>query len=383
MLKILVILGRSGCDWWRTWSPCEEMRKQGLAEIRYLENRFMTAAQISEGLKWCDLAHIRGLFGVQGLQTLRNYRALGVPVTIDLDDLHFNVSPFNPGYKNFGTEEVEVKDPKTGDVKFLWKDGENGFNIKDNKLKFHAYKSVLQECDLITTTTVYLKDAMAEISGREDNIAVFPNAVDFQRWKPLDIRSKFSDKFRFGWAVSGSHGEDWIHFKPALKTFLERHSDAKFVCIGDTYMDIKASLPKNQVEWYPFSDLWEGHYEFRMAMLGLDVAIAPLAPTEFNKCKSPLKFAEYTAFGWPVIAQKIEPYSSHIINGETGLLAETTEEWLHCLESLYENQVLRSKLHFNAMFVCKQMFDITKVAREWATKYKNMVGGTVPLTLSE
>ena len=375
-MKILVIHGKSGCDFWRTWLPCEEMRKQGLAEVKYLENRFMTAKDISDGLKWCDLAHIRGLFGVEGLTTLRQYQKLGVPVTIDLDDLHFNVSPFNPGYKNFGTEEIEVKDPKTGDIQWLWKDGENGFNIKDNKIKFHAYKSVLQEANLITTTTVYLKDAMVEISGRNDNINVLPNAIDFDRWKPLDVRSRFADTFRFGWAVSGSHGEDWITFKAALLQFLVEHPDAKFVCLGDTYMDIREGLKdvKDQVEWYPFSDLWEGHYELRMPMLGLDVAIAPLADTEFNKCKSPLKFAEYTAFGWPVIAQKMEPYISHIVHGETGLLAGTTEDWLNCLESLYQNKSLRSKLHFNALFACKQMFDIKKVAREWVKAYKNLVG---------
>lgn len=375
MLKILVIHGKSGCDFWRTWLPCEEIRKQGLAEIRYLENRFMTAKEIGEGLHWCDLAHIRGLFGVEGLTTLRQYQKLGVPVTIDLDDLHFNVSPFNPGYANFGTEEVEVKNPKTGDIQYLWKDGIDGFDLKANRIKFHAYANVLKEANLITTTTVYLKDAMLSISP-DANIAVLPNAIDFTRWKPLDIRSKFKDKFRFGWAVSGSHGEDWLSFKPALEQFLRKHPDAKFVCLGDTYMDIKAGMKdlSSQIEWYSFSDLWEGHYEFRMPMLGLDVAIAPLADTEFNRCKSPLKFAEYTAFGWPTITQKMEPYLSHVIQGETGLLAESTEEWVSCLDSLYENKDLRSKLHFNALFACRQMFDVKKVAQEWASAFKNLVG---------
>lgn len=377
MLKLLVILGKGGCDYWRSWLPCEEMRKQGLAEIRYLEPKLMTNKDLSEGFKWCDIAMIRGLIGVDGLKTLRQYQALGVKIATDYDDLHFNVSPFNPAYRHFGTEEVEVKDPKTGDVQYLWKDGKNGFNLKDNILKFHSYKTILQEADLITTTTVYLKNVMTEISNREDNIHVLPNAVDFTQWKPLDVRDKFKDTFRFGWAVSNSHGEDWLAIKEALVRFLTTHPDAIFVCIGDAHMDIKEVLPKGQVEWYPFSNLWEGHYALRMPMLGLDCAIAPLADIEFNKCKSPLKYAEYTAFGWPVIAQNMEPYSSHIVNGETGLLATTSEDWVRCLEAMYSNPSLRSKLRFNAMFTCKSMFDIKEVALQWYRTYKNLVSGEV------
>lgn len=375
MLKLLVLLGRGGCDWWRTYLPCEEMRKEGLAEIRYLEPRFMTAKDISEGLKWCDVVSIRGLIGPEGLSTLRQYQALGVKITTDYDDLHFNVSPFNLAYRHFGTEEVEVKNPATGDIQFLWKDGKDGFDLKNNRMKFHSYKAILQEADCVTTTTVYLKNAMAEISGGDSNIHVIPNAVDFSEWSPQDVRDKFPDKFRFGWAVSNSHGEDWLSFKPALVKFLETHPDAKFVCIGDASMDIKAVLPKGQVEWYPFSDLWQGHYALRMPLLGLDVAIAPLADLEFNKCKSPLKYAEYTAFGWPVIAQNMEPYSSHILNGETGLLASDTDSWVNALDSLYRDVNLRKKLHFNALFACRQMFNIKEVARQWHKTYSSLVTG--------
>ncbi len=132
-------------------------------------------------------------------------------------------------------------------------------------------------------------------------------------------------------------------------------------------------MPEKQIEWYPFSDLWEGHYPLRMALLGLDAAICPLAETEFNRCKSPLKFEEYAAFGWPVIAQKMEPYISHIVGGETGLLAGSKDEWLHALHSMYENPGLRAKLSFNAKFAVKEMFDLKNIAREWAAVYTDLV----------
>jgi glycosyltransferase involved in cell wall biosynthesis len=372
--KLLVVHTKSGCCFWRAWKPAEEMRRQGLVEVKYLEPKTMSAAEFAEKARWCDIIHHRGLVGMDGLKMLRSYQELGRKVTADFDDLHFNVSPFNRAYKEFGVEEVQVRNPATGDVQYLWKDGKDGFNLKANQMKFHAYKTILQELDLITVTTLHLKKAMAEISGREDNIRVLPNAIDLTQWRPLDgIREKLPGKFRFGWAVSNSHAEDFFFIKPALVKFLETHPDAVFVCIGDASMDIKQCLPKGQVEWYPFSDLWEGHYQLRMSMLGLDVAIAPLADTEFNKCKSPLKYAEYTAFGWPVVAQNMTPYKEHIISGETGMLAGSPDEWVTALNTLYEKPDLRRKLHFNAMFTLREMFDLKKVAQDWAAVYKNVI----------
>src|SRR5258708_28674948 len=110
-IKPFVIYDKGGCSFWRTWLPFEEMRKQGLIDVRYIETKLMTAQNLSEGLKWCDVACIRGLMGIEALKTLRQYQALGVKVMTDYDDLHFNVSPFNIAYRHFGTEEVEVKNP--------------------------------------------------------------------------------------------------------------------------------------------------------------------------------------------------------------------------------------------------------------------------------
>ena len=376
--KIFVVYSRSGCCYWRTWLPCEEMRKQGLAEFRYLDSRLMTPETLKENLKWCDIVHIRGLLGTDALSTMRQYQNLGLKVVTDYDDNHFEVSPFNPAYREFGLEDVQVRNPSNGDVQFLWKDGENGFDIKRNEVKWHAFKALLTEADAVTTPTLYLKNKFEEVSQRFDNIHVLPNAIDFDQWKPFpNIREKYKERFRFGWAVSNSHREDFIFIKPALNKFLLDHPDATFVCLGDAGLDLKQGLPAAQIEWHPFSDLWEGHYQLRMALLGLDVGICPLANTEFNRCKSPLKYEEYTAFGWPTIAQKMEPYISHIVNGETGLLAETTEDWVRCLESLYSNPSLRAKLAFNARFAVKEMFDLKNVAQEWAKVYSDLLSGAL------
>jgi glycosyltransferase involved in cell wall biosynthesis len=377
--KILYLYDKNGICWWRLHQPAMALQRNGYADVRMIELKFATKQELSEAAHWCDIIHTVGLVGTDGLAFIRNYQKLGCKVVFDYDDLHFNVSPFNPAYRQFGLEDVEVRNPKTGDTQFLWKDGENGFDIKRNKIRFHAYKACLQEADAITTTTLYLKNAMDEVSEGKSNLRVLPNCIDFTQWKPLDIRDKFPQKFRFGWAVSGSHGEDWIFARGFLHKFLKDHPDATFVCVGDTYMDIREGLKdvKDQIEWYPMSDLWEGHYSLRIAMLALDCAIMPLADIEFNRCKSPLKYEEMTAFGYPVIAQNMEPYSSHIENNKTGLLASTTDEWVTALERMYSDASLRSRLRFNATMNIKEVFDLEKVCIEWYYTYKDLLGERV------
>lgn len=374
--KIAVFYDTNGCCFWRSWLAHQELQHSGLADVRFIELKNTSAVELSESMQWADCIQMAGLMDMKGLELVYKCHNLGLKIAVDYDDLHFNCSPWNPKYRQFGIEEVEYTDPETKETKWLWKDGKDGFDIKANKFKFNTFQKALRDVDVVTTTTLYLSQALHEIEP-EANIRVMPNAIDFEQWKPLDVRDKFQDKFRFGWAVSGSHGEDWVMIRPVLLEFLKSHPDAKFVAIGDTYMDVKKGLNevREQIEWYPWSDLWEGHYQLRMPMLGLDAGIAPLADTEFNRCKSPLKWEEYTAFGWPTIAQNMEPYSSHIQQGQTGLLCSTKEEWLLALNQLYADVGLRKKLRFNALLAVKSLFDVKEVAKDWHEMYLQILQG--------
>ncbi len=183
-MKLLVPIENSGVQYWRTRTPLWELEKKGLIEVRYFEARQFTSKEVSEGLKWCDLVILRGCADVTGLELLRNYQALGKPCLVDQDDLNFDVDPLNPAYKRFGTEEIEMQDPRTGEKAWLWKDGVDGFDLKKNRIKAGAGLSILSEAAIVTTTTPYLKDKFKELVKRDD-IAVIPNAVNKALWKPV------------------------------------------------------------------------------------------------------------------------------------------------------------------------------------------------------
>lgn len=370
-MKLLVPFEKSGVQYWRTWTPLWELEKKGLVEIRTFEVRHFKSKDVADGLKWCDAVIGRGFSGKAGLSLLRQYQALGKPVMVDHDDFNFDVDPWNKAYKWYGTEEVEIENPKTKEREWLWKDGVDGFNLQENRVNAGGRLAVLEEAALLTTTTPYLKDKFAELTGRKD-IVVIPNAVNKQLWKPVPgAREKYTDGFRIGWLISDSHASDLLYIRETLKKFLEEHKDAKLVLMGDWGgVDVEGYFPKNQIETHGFAELYEDHYPTIAGCLGLDIAIAPLAHTEFNRCKSPLKFAEYTYLGYPTILENLETYSPYVTDGEHTLLAGSPAEWTIALNRIYHDKNLRAKLHFNALQICDVFFDVKKVAHEWLNTFK-------------
>lgn len=62
--------------------------------------------------------------------------------------------------------------------------------------------------------------------------------------------------------------------------------------------------------------------------------MAVLPDTEFCRCKAHHKVVGYQALGMPCIASNLPGYREVIKDGETGFLAETTQEWLEAIKSL-------------------------------------------------
>jgi glycosyltransferase involved in cell wall biosynthesis len=377
-MKLLVPIEFSGVQYWRTRTPLWELEKKGLVECRYFETRNFAPKEVADGLKWCDIFIGRGFSGPHGWSLLKSYQQLGKPVVVDHDDFNFDIDPWNKAYKWYGTEEVEIENPKTKEREWLWKDGVDGFDLKANRVNAGGRLGVMQDAAMFITTTPYLKERFRQLTGRDD-IHVIPNAINKSLWKPVPgAREKYSDGFRFGWFMSDSHNTDLRYIRATLRDFLLAHKDAKLVLMGDWGgVDLEGYFPKDQIETHDFADLYADLYPTIAACLGLDVAIAPLAHTEFNRCKSPLKFAEYTYLGFPTILENIETYSPYVTDGEHALLASDPKEWMQCLNRLYNDKSLRAKLHFNALEICNLFFDNDKVCMDWYNSFKFLLNREV------
>jgi hypothetical protein len=196
----------------------------------------------------------------------------------------------------------------------------------------------LRVASLVTVTNTFLEAALRR-EGVTVPIVVIPNAIDLREWVRQPVAS---DVTRIGWiGMTGFRNGDLEQVGPGVRMFLNRHPEITFVHGGArpdhqparkglkvpaAQMEVREQQPMDR---YP--RLWDW----------LDIAIAPIAPIEFNLSKTAIKVMEGSAAGVPMLATDFGPYS------EWNAVAVVPEKrlWDKCLETMCD---------FSLRFLCEQ-----------------------------
>lgn len=89
--------------------------------------------------------------------------------------------------------------------------------------------------------------------------------------------------------------------------------------------------------------LWESP-ETEAKLTHFDIGLMPLDDSEFAKGKCAFKLIRYMAAGLPVVASPVGMNSEVVVEGETGFLASTTQEWADAIVALVEDAELRERM---------------------------------------
>lgn len=268
----------------------------------------------------------------------------GTKLIMDIDDNFLDVHEKNPASKQFA----------------------NG------KSKKAFLATALSFCDAVTVSTLPLKEVLSErlkmIHGVSVPIYVFPNFNDIKDWdyKPVDKNPWVT----IGYMGSISHAEDLEMVLPSIKAVMEKYPTVMFQLMGQlTHKEAQKTFKKWSQDlrnrlYMVQPTLNFSEFPFWLAQQPWDIAIAPLIDSSFNKCKSHIKWMEYSMYKIPTVASRVYPYykdilgKNTIIDGETGLLANDNE-WVDKLSLLIEDSKLREKLGNNAY---------NYIAKEWQYK---------------
>lgn len=157
-------------------------------------------------------------------------------------------------------------------------------------------RKALSMCDRLLVTTEPLAEAW---KGMIDDVRVLPNYLDGDRWGTLKSLRRQGRKPRVGWAGAPQHGGDLALL---LEVVQATANEVEWVFFGMCLDEFKPYVAELHgavaFEAYPA----------KLAMLNLDLALAPLEHNKFNEAKSNLRVLEYGALGWPVIGSDIAPY---------------------------------------------------------------------------
>ena len=232
-----------------------------------------------------------------------------------------------------------------------------------------AFQAVL-DADLVTVPTEELRSVLSRYVDA-DKIVILPNFLDDKLWSLRDPEEAkdVKDVITVGYMGTESHKPDLVEIIPALIDTLQQFPEKVTIQFwGIQPPEELSQFP--QVQWTPWISYNYPEFAQHFQTLRADIFIAPLADNLFNRCKSPLKFFEYSALGVCGIYSAIPPYSKVIRHGEEGLLASSVNEWITCLRQLIEDESLRLRLAQNALWLLRRQYMLSHQAYRWKEVYQ-------------
>src|SRR6266849_5882130 len=240
---------------------------------------------------------------------LEQRRTAGRITLFDANDYYYDIQPWNP-------------------LSAKWLDR----TIQD------SFRQGLTLANAVQTSTEELARRWRQRTPRP--VAVFPNQLtEVPPLPPLVQRP-----LTIGWGGSPGHFADWYHVAPVLEKWLQAHPDVHLAVMNHEFAKPFIRLPAERYRFTSFGSL----AEYLRFLRGLDIGLAPLLPTDYNRCRSDVKFLEYASQGVAGIYTDLETYRGSVVNGETGLLYETHEELIQCLDRLAADAQLRQRIREQA-----------------------------------
>jgi glycosyltransferase involved in cell wall biosynthesis len=203
--------------------------------------------------------------------------------------------------------------------------------------------------------------------GRYANrTAVFHNAVDPSMF--TCARRRNDGRLVIGWGGSLGHRRDlediapdlcrWINSKPDVTLSLMCHESLvqPFASIGDHITHRDPGDIGDYCKW----------------LSAIDVGLAPLSSAEFNRCRSDVKFLEYSAAGCASIVRAMEPYRVSVQHGINGMLYNSHHGLLGALETLYCDHELRRTIAVKARQYALEVRRPSVVARDRLDFYRSL-----------
>jgi len=222
----------------------------------------------------------------------------------------------------------------------------------------------IRRADAVTVSTEPLA---LTVSKWNRNVSVIPNAID-----PADFAPRTAEDglLRVGFAGTATHHADLRLALPALLD-AARRPDVQLCFFGydplapwaSPYVSERRRLASGG--WYQYTGWATDMREHYRNIATLDIAVAPLVDTAFNRAKSAVKFLEHSASGTPMVCSAVRPYQDTVQHGETGFLAKTPADFGKYLNVLIRDSAVRERIGQAAQQTVHAQHTIAHRAQQW------------------
>lgn len=155
-------------------------------------------------------------------------------------------------------------------------------------------------------------------------VVILPLGLEASRYG-VPVEKPTDGRIRLVWIGSKSTLGYLKALSPVLDQLAQTYPNLTLRIIGDEFFDPER-MPVEKVPWdanQRYADLAQ-----------CDIGLAPLPNDRFSMGKCSFKVLEYSASGLPVVASPVGTNADHILDGQTGLLAATPDQWRAYLDRL-------------------------------------------------
>jgi GT2 family glycosyltransferase/MoaA/NifB/PqqE/SkfB family radical SAM enzyme/Tfp pilus assembly protein PilF/glycosyltransferase involved in cell wall biosynthesis len=261
-------------------------------------------------IAWSDLIIVQRFFPMANTSPLLEcILASGKPVIYETDDLLVEVPTTNPHQKGADAAKPYIFD-------------------------------LIAKATAVTVSTEEMKNAF---TGYHRQIQVIPNLLDDRLWTAQMPTKPIAAPVVIGYAGTPDHKADLVLLEEVLDQIAAKYGNrVAFSFMGCDTERIRRLPGFSAITFEPGYE----NYAKTIQKAGIDIGLVPLADNRFNRCKSNIKWLEYSACGFAGIYSDLPPYRSCVKDGETGILVAgyDVDTWVAALERLIDNPDLRHSI---------------------------------------
>jgi glycosyltransferase involved in cell wall biosynthesis len=187
----------------------------------------------------------------------------------------------------------------------------------------------MEASDAVWAGNRHLADAAASING---HVSLLPTSIRPDRY---DVAAeKPRNHVDLVWIGSSATRKYLVEALPAMEALAQRYPQLRMKIVADFDLETRdlVTLPVTWSEAVEARELAASH-----------IGIAPMPDNPWTRGKCALKILQYMAAGLPVVASPAGVNRDVVIDGETGYLAASRDQWTDALQKLVCDAGLRER----------------------------------------
>ncbi len=239
-------------------------------------------------------------------------------IVVDFDDAVWNITPQNTG-------ETALKISKEFGVRL---------------------KAAIKISKAVVAGSNYLAN-WAKTEVPESAVYVVPPSVDLGKYNFCNSLKDKKEEVIVGWIGSEGNMIDFKHLEGVFEQLSKKYN-IRFLIVSSKSNSLLS-------DFYMFEE-WSLETE-AVSLNKIDIGIMPLLDDERSRGRCGYKAIQYMSLGIPVISSPVGGATEVVIDGFTGILAKTTEEWEEAIINLVKYPELRNKYGNNGRKRVEQLYN--------------------------